>query len=245
MQLTVIGFWGGYPSIDEASSAYLLEKSNFKLMLDFGSGVLAKLPKFTTVTEIDAVLLSHYHADHIADVGVLQHAILVENLLAKKEKTIKIYGHNENVAEFERLNHDFTEGVRYDPGEVLIIGPFFIRFLKTEHSVPCYGMRITDGSSTIVYTADSAYQNEWIRFAKDADLLLADTNFYAGQSAADAGHMTSTEVASIAKQANVSELILTHLPHFGKHHQLVREAATVYAGNITLAREGLVWKKQK
>lgn len=243
MKLTVIGYWGGYPSRNAASSAYLLEKDGFRLMLDFGSGVLAKLYQYTSVTDLNAVLISHYHPDHVADIGVLQHALVVENALTHGDKRIKIYGHNENGLEFERLNHDFTEAVRYDPEEVLIIGPFFIRFLKTNHPVACYGMRITDGESTLVYTADSAYQDEWIKFSHEADLLLADSNFYAAQNGQAAGHMTSAEVGKIASEANVGEVILTHLPHYGYHQQLVREAAEHFSGHIMLAYEGLTWEK--
>lgn len=242
MKLTVIGFWGGYPSKNGASAAYLLEKDGFTLMLDFGSGALSKVQQYIHITDINAVLVSHYHADHIADIGVLQHALLVENYLANKEKIVEIYGHTENEYEFNKLNHDFTKAVPYKQDEVLKLGPFFIRFLKTKHSVTCYGMRITDGNSTIVYTADSAYQEEWIKFSRDADLLLSDTNFYADQNGEEAGHMTSKEVGTIADQANVKEVILTHLPHYGNHEQLITEAAKLYSGKITLAREGLVWQ---
>src|SRR5699024_6238548 len=115
-----------------------------------------------------------------------------------------------------------TKATAYSEKEVLNIGPFFIRFLKTKHSVPCYGMRITDGESTLVYTADSAYQDKWIPFCRDVDLLIADCNFYSNQDGSKAGHMTSTEIAYIAKHSNVKEIILSHLPHYGEHEQLVK-----------------------
>lgn len=242
MKLTVIGYWGGYPGKNGASSAYLIEKDGFHLMLDFGSGALAKLQQYKKATDLDAIIISHYHADHIADIGVLQHALYVENLLQQTEKMVDIYAHGENEYEFAKFADDYTRGFHYRPDEVLKLGPFFIRFIKTNHSVPCYGMRITDGESTIVYTADSAYQEEWIKFSKDADLLLADTNFYAEQDGTEAGHMTSKEVGIIAAEANVKELILTHLPHFGDHQQLVKEAAREFFGKITLAEEGLTWQ---
>lgn len=245
MKLTVIGYWGGYPAKDKASSTYVLEKDNFMLLLDLGSGGLAKLQKYYDVTDVDALLLSHYHADHVADVGVLQHALLVQSYFQEELKTVPIYGHRENDTEFQKLTHDYTEGIAYDPNNVLKIGPFFVRFIQTKHSVPCYGMRITDGETTLVYTADSAFQNEWIKFSQNADVLLADCNFYAGLDAATSGHMTSEEVATIAKEANVKEVILTHLPHFGEHTQLVKEAQAIFAGNVYLAYEGFVWNNQK
>lgn len=242
MKLTIIGHWGGYPAKGGASSAYLLEKDDFSMMLDFGSSALSKLLQYKNVTDIDAVIVSHYHPDHIADIGVLQHAIYVENLLQQQEKVIDIYGHTENEYEFHKLTHDYTRAIKYRPNDVLQLGPFFIRFLKTNHTAPCYGMRITDGTSTIVYTADSALQEEWIKFSRDADLLLADTNFYADQDGSEAGHMTSEEVGLIANRANVKEVILTHLPHYGNHEQLVEEAAEQFSGKISLAKEGHVWQ---
>lgn len=245
MKLTVIGFWGGYPNVDEASSMYMLEKDGFTLLLDVGSGALSKLQKYKQVDAIDAVVLSHYHADHVADVGVLQHALLVQAQVNKTNKRIPIYGHYEDPFFFDTLEDDYTEAIAYDPDEVLKIGPFFIRFLRTKHSVPCFGMRITDGESTIVYTADSAYQKEWLPFSRNANVFLSECNFYAGQDAAAAGHMNSEEVAKIAKEANIPEVILTHLPHFGQTKELVEEVKDVYDGRVQLAFEGLVWDSRQ
>lgn len=241
MKVTVVGFWGGYPHEDGATSTYLIEKDDFTLVIDFGSGALSKLQKYKNVTDIDAVILSHYHADHIADIGVLQHALIVHQFVQGDLKPIPIYGHGEAEIAFSTLTDDYTEGIVYEPDEVLKIGPFFIRFMRTKHSVPCFGMRITDGEHTVVYTADSAYKDEWIPFCIDADLLITDCNFYAGQDAAAAGHMTSEQGATIAKEANVKQLLLSHLPQFGNQEQLVEEAESVFSGNIVLAKEGLVW----
>lgn len=244
MKLTVIGSYGGYPALDQASSTYLIEKNGYIIVLDMGSGGLSKLQKYVHITDIDAVILSHYHADHIADIGVLQHARLVQAQLSGDETILPIYGHNKDIEQFHRLSDDYTEGKAYNPNEVLKLGPFFIRFLRTKHSVPCYGMRITDGNSTIVYTADTAFQQEWIPFSKNADLFLADTNFYTGMNAKQAGHMTSEEVGIIAEAANVKEVLLTHLPHFGNHEQLIQETKKVYPKKVSLAYEGLVWENR-
>lgn len=243
MKLTVLGYWGGYPDRTGATSTYLLEHDGFTIVLDMGSGGLMTLMKYIDVTAIDAVLLSHYHADHIADVGVLQHALLVESYITEVKQPVPIYGHIEDREAFKALNHKYTKAVQYHEKETLKLGPFYIRFLKTNHPVPCYGMRITDGNSTLVYTADSGYQENWIPFCEGTDVLLADCNFYNGQEGSGAGHMTSAEVGEIAKEADAGEVILTHLPHYGDHQQLIKEARDIYQGKIMLAHEGLIWER--
>src|SRR5690625_5077015 len=177
MELIVIGYWGGYPAENGATSAYMIKKDGFNLVIDMGSGALSKLQKYINVEQIDAVLVSHYHHDHVADIGVLQYARLVQSYITGEDTVLPIYGHAEDQAGFYALTHDYTKGIAYDPNQVLQVGLFSIRFMKTKHPVPCYGMRITDEEKTIVYTADSAYCDAWIVFARKAYLLVTDCNF--------------------------------------------------------------------
>ncbi|RHW34403.1 MBL fold metallo-hydrolase [Oceanobacillus profundus] len=242
MKLTVIGCWGGYPARDGATSSYLLEKEGFSLLIDVGSGALSKLQKYKAVADLDAVIISHYHHDHIADVGVLQYAKLIEYYVKGANKRLPIYGHTADQASFQALTHDYTKGMPYNPKEELKLGPFTIQFFETVHPVTCYGMRITDGENVIVYTADTSYKSEWKDFAQGADLLIVDCNYYAGQDGTKAGHMNSEEGAKIAKAAGVDTLMLSHLPQYGDIHQLVIEAKNHYKGNVRLAEEGTIWK---
>lgn len=242
MKITVIGYWGGFPARDGATSAYLIEKNNFSLLIDVGSGSLSKLQKYKAVSDLDAVILSHYHHDHIADIGVLQYAKLIEFYVKGFDKILPIYGHTKNKEEFESLTHQYTKGIAYQPEQILKVGPFTIQFLETVHPVPCYGMRITDGENVIVYTADTSYKKEWNDFAKDADLLVTDCNYYAGQDGKNAGHMNSEEGAKIAEAAGVKTLMLSHLPQFGNLQQLAQEAKQHFNGVIKLAEEGMVWE---
>ncbi|MFC2949967.1 MBL fold metallo-hydrolase [Virgibacillus sediminis] len=243
MKLTVIGVWGGYPAPDGATSSYLLEKDDFSLLIDAGSGSLSKLQKYKQLDELDAVILSHYHQDHVADIGVLQYSRLVRSFVTGAKDVLPIYGHQEDREGFASLTHEYTKGIPYDPSDKLKIGPFEISFQKSIHPVPCYGMRISDGESVLVYTADTAYQPEWIPFANNADLLITDCNLYAEQDGSKAGHMTSREGGRIAEEAGARELLLSHLPQYGDNRQLVREAKEVYSGRTDLAKEGMVWEK--
>ncbi|WP_062512862.1 MBL fold metallo-hydrolase [Halobacillus sp. KGW1] len=241
MKLTVIGYWGAFPGPGSATSGYLFEKDGFSMLVDCGSGVLSRLQQFRKLEDIDAVVLSHYHQDHMADVGPLQYAWLVHNNLKQTEEILPIYGHLEDEEKFSALTHQYTEGIAYEPEQPLHVGPFRIDFHPTAHPVPCYGMRITDGEQTVVYTADTSYKETWARFAKDADLLITDTNFYKGMDGKGPGHMTSTEAATIARDAGVDTLLLSHLPHFGSWTKLKQEAEDVFSGTIHLAEEGWSW----
>ncbi|WHY78916.1 MBL fold metallo-hydrolase [Neobacillus sp. WH10] len=240
MKLTVIGFWGGYPKQNGASSGYLLEHEGFHLLIDCGSGVLSKLQNIIKPEELDAAIISHYHPDHIADIGVLQHARLIQGLLSKESPTLPLYGHKFDHHEFAKLTYkNITKGVAYDPNSTLSIGPFQVSFLKTNHSVPCYAMRIEADGKTIVYTADSSFKEEFIEFSRGADVLLCECNLYGHQNGKSAGHMNSVEAGQFAHKADVKQLILTHLPQYGNLADLITEASCKFTGIIKLADEFL------
>ncbi|HCJ2776765.1 TPA: MBL fold metallo-hydrolase, partial [Listeria monocytogenes] len=95
MKLTVFGHWGGYPVANEGTSSYLLEEAGFKLLIDVGASAVSIMQNYIDPDDIDAAIISHYHPDHVADVGILQHIRL---LSPKKEKppVLPIYGHKED-----------------------------------------------------------------------------------------------------------------------------------------------------
>ena len=240
MHLTVIGFWGGYPGKKEASSGYLIEHEGFKLLLDCGSGVLSQLQEYIKPNELDAVLLSHFHTDHIADIGVLQHALLINQMLGNEKDSLPIYAHTQDQKAAEQLT--YKSNTVWKPiveKYAFQIGPFHVEAIKTKHSVPCYAYKIEAGGRKLAYTADTAYFPGLAHFFKDAHVLLSECNFYEGMDAEKAGHLTSVQAGQIAKDAAVQTLILTHLPHFGEHEDLVKQAKQVYAGDILLAKTGL------
>ncbi|MBS4171973.1 MBL fold metallo-hydrolase [Bacillus sp. FJAT-49736] len=240
MKVTVIGQWGGYPKVNEASSGYLLEHDQYKLLIDCGSAVLSKLQNFVQPEDLDAAIISHYHPDHIADVGVLQHALLIGKYMDKNIQTLPIYGHEEDMNGFHALTfQDVTKGIGYNPEEKLQLGPFTISFLKTKHPVPCYAMRIEADGKVFVYTADTSYLDAFPAFSKDADVLLCECNFYGNMDGSAAGHMTSYDAGNLASLSGAKRLVLTHLPQYGDLEQLKTEANEKYSGEVLLAYYGL------
>ena len=241
MQLTVVGFWGGFPAAGEASSGYLLEHKGYKLLLDCGSGVLSQLQSFASPSELDAVLLTHSHPDHTADIGVLQHALLIGHMSGGKNRCLPIYTHSDDAKFIETLNYkSYTRWEQVAAGMTIQIGPFAVTAMRTRHSVPCFAYRIEAGGRIFGYTGDTAFKEEFASFFHGTHVLLSECNFYKGMEAAErAGHLTSEHAAVIARDAKIERLILTHLPHFGDIHQLKDEAADIFDGEIGLASTGL------
>lgn len=225
MELTVLGCYGGYPYNGIGTSSYLLTSGDYHLLLDCGSGALTALQRYLDPLQLDAVLLTHYHHDHTADVGVLQYFWQLAPG-DKKEPVLPIYGHTADQAAFAGLTWpDATVGRAYDPTQTLVLGPFTLTFGETHHPVPAYAPRITETATgrTLAFTADTAAFAGLTDWAGNANVLLADTNFYADHQGT-AWHLTSTQAGNLARQAQVGQLLLTHLPQTGSLAQLQQEA---------------------
>ncbi|MDC0826866.1 MBL fold metallo-hydrolase [Lactococcus petauri] len=242
MKLTALGVWGGYPTRDAGTTSYLLQsEEGFNLLLDAGSRAVTELEHELLPNDLDAIILSHYHEDHIADLGALRQ---YRQLQTVKPEMLPIYGHQENEYEFSKLSlENVSEGIAYDVENGTSVGPFDIQFLKTVHPVICYAMRIVERATgqVLIYTGDTGYFAELVDFSKDADILLADVYFFKDKAKMP-NHLSSVEAGEIAAQANVKKLILTHLPQVGDL-QVLREEAQEAAGNIPvdLAQPHMKW----
>ena len=136
MQLRVLGCYGGYPHNGVGTSSYLLTSGDFHLLLDCGSGALLALEKVLDPLQLNAVLLTHYHHDHTADVGVLQYEWQLGST-QRSQAELPIYGHTADPLNFGALTWPHaTIGRPYDPTQPIQIGPFTITFLATHHPVP-------------------------------------------------------------------------------------------------------------
>ena len=77
MRLVVVGCAGSYPSAESAASAYLVQADTFDeeagavrtwtVLMDLGNGALGALQRHAGLYDIDAICLSHLHADHCVD----------------------------------------------------------------------------------------------------------------------------------------------------------------------------------
>ncbi|OFI48697.1 metal-dependent hydrolase [Floricoccus tropicus] len=244
MKLTTLGCWGGYPYKDAGTTSFLLtSESGFNLLIDAGSRAVTELEHELSPLQLDAVIISHYHQDHIADLGVLQQ---YRQLWPKTDPEwdsmiLDIYGHNRDEVNFKNLTlANVSNGHAYDYENGQKIGPFDITFIETVHPVVCYAMRIVERKTgqTLVFTGDTGWFDDLIPFTKGADMFLADVYLFKGQEKHFA-HLTSFEAGKIAREAGVKKLVLTHLPQHAPTHissenylEILRDEAQTEAGAI-------------
>ncbi|MGQ5377021.1 MBL fold metallo-hydrolase [Lacticaseibacillus paracasei] len=241
MKLTVLGYLGGYPDAGHATSTYLIESGDYHLLMDLGSGGLLSLEQQFDPLKLDAVLLTHYHHDHIADVGVLQYYYQLRKG-DKKVSPLPIYGHTKDPLNFASLTFGpYTTAKGYTADSTLHLGPLTLTFLETQHPVPAFAVRIVEDvtGKTLVNTSDTRYFPALAPFSKDADLLMADTNFLADQPQ-PRWHLTAPEAGKLARDAQVKRLLLTHLPQQLDLVTLKQQAQTAAGGiPIQLAEDDL------
>lgn len=234
MKITIIGHWGGFPKVGEATSGYLIEHNGYKLLLECGSGVVSSLQKIIDLGALDAVLISHYHYDHCCDIGPLQYARQIKTQLGEINNILPIYAPNNeffNLLKWE----NYTKGLCFNEKSILNLGPFEISFIRNIHPVESYSMKIKCDNKILSFTSDTSYFNDLSEFFVGSDILICESSFYANMEGTKAGHLNSKEVGMLARKSKVKKLILTHLPHFGDLNNLLIQAKEHCKGEVILA----------
>ncbi len=240
MELTVLGGWGAFPEANDACSGYLLKSKGRNILLDCGPGVLSSLANHIKFEELDAVVLSHYHADHMSDIYSLQYALDIMIKIGKRKTPLYIYANNIE-DKFHKL--DYREACRAIPvrdGDVVDIFGISFHFFKTKHQKTCYAMRIEAEGKVIVYTADTGWIEGLIDFSVRADLLICESSLFNQQKGLNEGHLTAGEAGKIALQSEANLLLMTHFPHEGDLNKLREEAENEFdKDKILIARKGM------
>ncbi|MDR2103296.1 MAG: MBL fold metallo-hydrolase [Treponema sp.] len=267
MVFRVIGFWGGYPAKGEAASCYLLEEKGYHLLLDCGSGALSRLPEYCPPGEIDSIVISHYHGDHFSDLECFFHASLVETSLGLRKRKLFVYGPSDPENPIRLSYPGAAEGKTFNHHDKLQLGPFSLSFFANIHPCLSFSIKVETGRSSLVYTGDTGWHDGLPGFCRKADILVCESSLYNTAYRKVEGHLTAGETGKLAVRAQVGLLLLTHLPHYGDHQDLIvqsREGAQRERENqkkqesptgiaavqekdfnvpkIELAREGYCWE---
>jgi ribonuclease BN (tRNA processing enzyme) len=243
MRLTVVGCSGSHPGPDSACSAYLVEHDGFRLLLDLGNGALGPLQNYLDPRDVDALFLSHLHGDHWLDLVPLAHvrrhhpdgAAWLLPVIAPVAERGRIAG------AFGGSASDLVDVFAFtDPADGGI-GPFDVRVLRTAHPVETHAIRLTAQGKSLVYTADTGPFDALAGFAGGADLLLAEAGFREGPRRQPALHLTGTDAGELARDANVGQLVITHIAPWNDRAAALAAASKAFGGAATLAAPGAVY----
>jgi ribonuclease BN (tRNA processing enzyme) len=241
MQLTILGCYGPYPPAGGACSGYLLQEEGCSILLDCGNGVLSRLQQFLKFEDLDAVFLSHLHADHMSDIMIMRYGLELAYNQGRRSEPLPLYAPAEPASEFERLPYKNAYALNpLKDGQKMRIGPFSLEFGEGVHAVPSMAMRIQSSIGSVVYSGDTEYNRGLEKLASGADLLLCEANYLkADLENGLPNHLSSAQAAQIAASAGVKRLVLTH--HYpGRDRKETLSEAAEHFSAVTLAREGEV-----
>src|SRR5919112_399218 len=196
MRLTVLGKSPSWQDADGACSGYLIEEGDTALLVDCGNGVFAKLRSRVDYVDVDAVVISHLHADHFLDLVPFSYALTYAP--RQQPVPVHIWPGTDTPAKpalhappgarevFRRVvgawgNEDLVENAfdlqEYEPDGEVSVGPLRIRFRPVPHYLPTHAVEITssvNGSGRLTYGADCSPSTELVEFARDTDLLIIE-----------------------------------------------------------------------
>ena len=212
MRLTILGGGAAWPTARRACGGYLVEHDGYTLLIDPGFAVLPQLLALRPVAGIDAVLVSHGHLDHCADLP----AVLGARLAGGATTALPVLAPRGALVDLLRAarSRAAVRSAALDPlrdGDTRTLGPFSLEVGLLPHHVSNAGFRLRAGDHVLAYTGDSGECQERISLAKGADLLLAEATFATQVPAAERRFLSSAvQAAQLALTAEVEHTILTH-----------------------------------
>lgn len=230
MKLTVLGNNGPYPKANGACSGYLIEHEEIKILLDCGNGVMSNLLNICDVKDLDAIILTHLHPDHISDVFIMRYA------LHQKGLHIPLYAPSSPVEEFKRLPYkEVFETHEIDENTKITMGRMTITFREFIHVIKNFGICIETEDKKFVYTGDTIYDEKIIEFAKGADMLLIEAGVLDHDLKNNPPHLSAKQACQIGTKSNVNKLLLTHFYPEYSIDDYIKETLQQFDGLLVLA----------
>jgi len=242
MEISVLGGCGAWPAAGSACSGFLLEHEGFRLLLDAGYATLPRLLEHIPAEALDAVLISHGHPDHCADLNPLLRARALSD---NPPPALPVFAPTASLDAVLALDRpgmlDRALSLReFEPGRTLAIGPFTVATRLLPHWVPNAGVRLEADDAAVAYTGDSGPDPAVVELARGADLLIAEATYPQQVPADSAAYLTSAlQAGAQATGAGVGRLMLTHLWPGTDVGAAMSAASATYAGRIDVAQCGL------
>jgi ribonuclease BN (tRNA processing enzyme) len=263
VRITVLGKSPSWQDAGGACSGYLIEEEGLCLLLDCGNGVFSKLRRYRDYCAVDAVVVSHLHADHFLDLIPFAYALTY----APRQQPVPVarWAGTDSPARptlyaplgasdvFRRVvgawgNEDLIENAfdlrEYDASEPIDIGTLRLRFHVVPHFLTTHAIDIasTNGrGGRFTFGADCRPTDELVQFAEGTDLLMIEATLPRPEREGVRGHLTPAEAGEHGRKAHARRLVLTHISDELDELWARNEATREFGGTVEVAREGAVY----
>ncbi|OYR86129.1 hypothetical protein DJ84_00775 [Halorubrum ezzemoulense] len=210
MRLTVLGTGSALPSPTRLQTGAIIERGGDTLLVDCGSGVTHRLAQSALdYRDINTVLLTHTHLDHVADLPTLAKARLLNGhdafTVAGPQGTRDIcdalFAVDDLTGRLDLTVRELPTGT--DP---FTIDDFDIDRAPTDHSKPGYAYRF---SGRVTIAGDTAPTEPVCSLADGSAVLVHECAYPDGTESA--GHSTPTALGELLADVDVDRILLTHL----------------------------------
>jgi ribonuclease BN (tRNA processing enzyme) len=243
VKLTVLGCAGTFPGPDSPCSGYLVEHDGFRLVVDLGAGALGQLQRHVGLLDVDAVYISHLHADHCIDLVAYSYARRyhpsgippVLPVYGPAGTCARICGSFETPPVGGLLDvFDFREV----PAGQTTIGPFTVTSAVTNHPIECHALRLEAGGRSLAYSGDTGASDDVVELARDVDTFLCEASWAQAPDNPPNLHLSGREAAEHATRAGARRLLLTHVVAWADGDAILAEAKDAYDGDLDVVTCG-------
>lgn len=241
LTLVPVGTGGAYARRGEAQSCYLVRTPRRQVVLDMGSGAFNRLQGECRPEELDAIVVTHAHPDHCADLLALRVYLMIGPGRGARLRLITPPGLVERLSALtgpEAWDDVFAvEELR--PGLTELGDDLVMRAAEVPHIPPTYALRLEHGERSVVYGADCAENDALVELAQGCDVLLLECSMGPHAVPADGPpHLGAPEAARIAGRAGARRLLLTHIYPEHDRERTLAAARARFRGPVALATQG-------
>lgn len=227
----------------------VLDSGDLKILIDCGGSPTSRIMRTElNFTDLNALIVTHHHPDHIYGVPIL---LMNLWLLGRRgsfpiygpQKTLQVIRSMMDLYEWDTwpdfLHIDFHEIPLVPDAPVVSDHVVSITASPVAHMIPTIGLRMMNQQTgkVLAYTSDTMRDPSVVHLARNADILIheATGEYY--------GHSTGADAARDAMEANAKQLVLVHYPSVrGDPEAILEEAKAIFRGSVELAEDFNVYE---
>jgi ribonuclease BN (tRNA processing enzyme) len=244
VELTVLGSSGGCPGPGNPASGYLIRHESTAIWCDAGSGTFVPLMDHIDPADLDAIVISHVHTDHCADLIAFYGYMAYGPSGTIPVPVFLPEGTVEPIASFVRAEGEHVFFMTLDfttvgEGDQVSIGAIDVTFAETNHPVRTVASRYRAGGRTLAYSGDTGPGGGYPALLAGSDVALCEATLQGERTSETYPyHLTASEAGALAASSGVSRLIVTHVSPTLDSNTSITEAAASFGAQPELATPG-------